>query len=219
MSGHTNVTDDQVAYARFFDALLRGDRPTCRALFQAWLQADKPLPWLYQDVLQRALYTVGERWASNEVSVATEHMVTAIAEQLLTLTYSRLFQRPSRSLSSVVACCVNEYHQLGGKMVADFFEWHGWRSYFLGANTPLPDLLDMVRGQHPDVLVFSVTLPDNLDRLHQAVREVRSTIPDLPILVGGQAFRHGGGRSLETVPSVKLLKTLDALETWIEAAS
>ena len=70
----------------------------------------------------------------------TEHLATAISESLLNLTYPRLFAQPRNGKSAVVTCVSNEYHQIGGKMVADIFELNGWRGHFLGANMPEADL-------------------------------------------------------------------------------
>jgi methanogenic corrinoid protein MtbC1 len=53
------------------------------------------------------------------------------------------------------------------KLVADIFELNDWRGYFLGANTPRPGLLDLVREKHPDVVTLSLTVYFNLESLLQ----------------------------------------------------
>lgn len=208
---------DDETYARYLDALLAGDRQQCRGYFEAWLAADIDLRVLYQDLVQRSLYEVGSRWERGLVSVATEHLATAITESLLNLVYPRLFSQPRLGKAAVVTSTMNEYHQLGGKMVADIFELNGWRGYFLGANTPPRDLIDLVRDKNADVVALSLTVSFNLEMLLQTAAAIRAELPAVPILVGGQAFRLGGRERAEEIADVRCLATLNELEEWIQS--
>jgi methanogenic corrinoid protein MtbC1 len=211
----TNEFTEQ-AYRRYLDALVAGDRQRCQAEFETWLASGMELRALYVDLIQRSLYEVGALWESGRVSVATEHLATAITESLLNLVYPRLFTQPRRKQSAVVCCAANEFHQLGGKMVADLFELNGWRGYFLGANTPVPDLIDLLADKKPNVAVLSVTIYYGMDALLNAATEIRARFPALPILVGGQAFRWGGRERAEQIAGVQYLPSLSALEAWMK---
>jgi len=116
----------------------------------------------------------------------------------------------------VVACAPNEHHQIGARLVADHFELNGWRSFFLGANTPARDLASLIAEKRPDVAALSLTLPVNLDALINEVREIREAFSGLPILVGGQAFRQAGRDLPERLPGLRLLTSLADLEEWIK---
>ena len=207
-------TDD--AYARYLEALLIGDRRRCREQFETWLAAGTPVRTIYQDLVQRSLYEVGALWEQGRVSVATEHLATAITESLLNLVYPWLFSQPHLGRSAVVTCAANEYHQIGGKMVADLFELNGWRGYFLGANTPVRDVKALIAEKQPDVVALSVAVAFSLDTLINAAAEIRAAFPDIPILVGGQAFRWGGRELVARLPGVRCLLSLGELEAWIK---
>jgi methanogenic corrinoid protein MtbC1 len=144
--------------------------------------------------------------------VAVEHLATAITERMLTLVHAQAFSGPPRDRSIIVACVADEYHQLGGRMIADFCEFRGWRGYFLGADTPLPDLLQMIEARRPTLLGLSLSVYSNLPALLRALQAVRAAYPDLPILVGGQAFRWGGLAAVQAFPSVFHVPSLDELE-------
>ncbi|MEI6412961.1 MAG: cobalamin-dependent protein [Pseudomonadota bacterium] len=202
-------------YARYLKALLAGDRQQCRILFETWLAAESDLRVLYQNLVQRSLYEVGALWEHGRISVATEHLATAITESLLNLVYPRLFSQPRLGKSAVVTCTANEYHQIGGKMVADIFELNGWRGYFLGANTPPGDLLVLIREKHPDVVALSLAVHFNLESLLQTATTVRTEFPEMPILVGGQAFHWGGREQVEQIAGVRYLGSLDELVSWM----
>jgi MerR family transcriptional regulator, light-induced transcriptional regulator len=206
-------------YDEYLEALLRGERSTCADIVRHLLAAEVPVRTLYTRLFQPALYQVGELWETNQVSVATEHLATAITEGLLHLVYPLLFGGPRLGKSAVISCTPNEYHQLGGKMVADCFELLGWRGYFLGANTPVQDLIAFVHARQPDAVALSLAVYFNLPALLEAATAIRSEFPRLPVLVGGQAFRAGGRGRVEQVPGVCHLASLDELESWIQSTS
>ena len=87
---------------------------------------------LYVNLFQRALYQVGELWEHQRISVAVEHLATAITESLIALVQPQIFCGPRLNRSIIVACVADEYHQLGGRMVADMFELQGWAGIFWG---------------------------------------------------------------------------------------
>ena len=208
--------DPESVYRAYLDGLLAHDRQQCREHFKQWLEADAGLRSIYDDLVRRSLYEVGELWERGRISVATEHLATAISESLLNLTYPRLFAQPRNGKSAVITCVPNEYHQIGGKMVADVFELNGWRGYFLGANTPVGDVITLIAEKRPDVVALSVATSFGLAEVIRAAAEIRAAFPALPIMVGGQAFRWGGKERIERLPGVCCLTDLGALEAWIK---
>jgi len=69
-------------------------------------------------------------------------------------------------------------HELGARTLADVFEFHGWRTSFLGANLPTRELLAMIKqGAHPpDLIALSATMPAHLPRLASHHRLPSATI-------------------------------------------
>jgi methanogenic corrinoid protein MtbC1 len=200
------------SYRRYLEGLLAGDRQKCSAVFQEWIESDKPPGEVYLKLVQRSLYEVGELWERGKVSVATEHLAAAITENLLNLVRSRQFVSSPSGKSVVVACVPNEYHQIGARLVADHFELNGWRSFFLGANTPTRALLSLIAEKRPDMIALSATMTFNLDALINQATEIRAAIPEVPILVGGQAFGEAGRERAERLPGLRFLKSLEDLE-------
>ena len=215
----TSVSTPNESYASFTAALLAGKRSDCQAIFESWLADDTDLRVIYQQRLQPALYEIGELWEQGRISVATEHLASAIVEGLLNLVYPRLFERTRNGKSAVVACTASEYHQIGGKIVADLFALNGWRADFLGADASVSYLLAMIRDKQPDVVVLSLAIAFNLEFLMQTAVAVRKAFPEIPILVGGQAFRWVGRERIEQIENVHYLATLDELVAWMESRS
>jgi methanogenic corrinoid protein MtbC1 len=209
--------DTEAAYRRYMCGLMEGDRLRCRAVFEEWLASSNELGEIYHNLVRRSLYEIGDLWQNGRISVAEEHLATAITESLLNLTYARLSVQPRVGKSAIVACAANERHQIGGRIVADIFQLHGWHSYFLGANTSLADLHLLVEEKRPDVIALSVTLASTLDSLLAATATTMAAFPNVPILVGGQALDRGGRQRL-CAAGLQCVATLGELEAWIKEA-
>lgn len=97
-------------------------------------------------------------------------------------------------------------------MVADTFEMFGWDSYFLGADTPIDELVKLVEKKQPDVIALSISIYSCLPTLRKTIQALRKRFAAPEIWVGGQAFRWGGKEQLADLPKVYLLESLSALQ-------
>ncbi|MEI6209178.1 MAG: cobalamin-dependent protein [Desulfuromonadales bacterium] len=206
----------ETTYQAYLEALIRGDRHRCRAMVEEMLKDEIDIRDLYTGIFQRSLYQVGELWESNKLTVACEHMATAITESLLPLAYQVIFSAPHCGRKAVVACAANEYHQLGGKMVADILELNGWDGYFLGANTPVNDLLALVDEKRPDMLCLSLSVYTGMPELITLLDRVRGEFSALPVIVGGQAFRWGGVDLVTAYSGVRHIGSIFELEHLVQ---
>ena len=205
----------QELYDTYFSALIRGDRSTCAGIVTRLLNEHPTVEMLYTGLFQRSMYDVGEQWELGKISVATEHLATSVTESLMPMVYPIIFAREHLPYTAVIACVADEYHQMGGRMVADIFEMSQWHGHFLGANSPLESLVVLLEEQKPDVLALSVSISSNLPNLEHAIQVCREAQPALPILIGGQAFRWGGQDIPERYPNVRLPSSLKDLRDWI----
>ena len=203
------------SYGPHLEFLLAGDRTGCSGIVSQLLDDGVPIRKLYVELLQRSLYEVGVLWEQNRISVAREHVATAITEFLLNLVYPRIFADEHCGRTAVVACVANEQHLLGARMVADILELNGWHGHFLGANTTATELLSLITETQPDLLALSLSLRSNLPSLLAMVNLVQQSFPELAIIVGGQAFRSGGHDLLAGLQGITQLTSIDQLEELI----
>lgn len=202
-------------YRRYLDALLRGERRRCRAVVERLLADDVAIKEIYTQLFQRSLYEVGDLWERAAVSVAVEHLATAITEGLLDLVYPRLFAGERRGRSAVIACVANEHHQIGAKMVADVFELDGWDAHFLGADADRGALLAATEARRPEVVGLSLALAANVHELRRLAGEIRGSFPGLQLVVGGQALRWLDAGALARETGARYLATLDEVERFL----
>jgi len=204
-----------ISFKLFLDALLAGDRPACSSIAWAYLDSGEPIISLYEHIITRSLYEVGRLWEFNRISVATEHMATAIAEAIMNELYPRVVQTTHIGRAMVAACVESEEHQVGIKMVADIFEMRGWDAYFLGANIPTGELMSFIRTRRPSLVALSLAIYFNVPLLAHMVAALRSAFPEISVLVGGQAFSHGPDVILRALGEVKHLPNLYSIEEYI----
>lgn len=207
---------DNTTYEKYFQSLLKGARNDCIAIVDELIDQNVAIDSIYTQLFQRALYQVGEYWEMNKISVATEHMATALTETLMIRLQPKIFSIERVGKKVVIACIANEYHQVGAKMIADIFEMNGWDGYFIGANTPLADLIHFINEQKPDLIGLSLSIYFNLPELSKVLEELQKHFSKTPILVGGQAFRWGGAELIAQFPNVELITGIDTLQKYIK---
>lgn len=195
--------------------MLAGNRTRCAQIVTEYRKVQPELIELYEEVFKRSLYEVGALWESNRISVATEHLSTALIEALLNDLYEQTLPEVYNGRKMVAACVEGESHQVGIKMVTDVFEMHGWQSFFLGADVPTNELLVFLRETEPDLVALSLSVYFHVPKLEMMLDRIRRSFPELPIVIGGQAFRHGGRELLDRYPGTVYLPDLPAVEHYI----
>jgi methanogenic corrinoid protein MtbC1 len=186
----SSVSDNLTALTqRYLAAQLAGDRrEALRLLVDEGLLRGIPLQDIHLKVIQSAQYEIGRLWQENRISVAQEHLATAISQLALSHLYRHLPRDPSNGKVVMLACVEGELHEVGARVASDFLEMAGFDVRFLGANVPTSHLVRMVREQTPHLLALSITMTYHLPALRTALEQVRAAAPKLPIAVGGLAF-------------------------------
>jgi len=199
----------------FLSALISGNRIRCSEIAHETLDNNGEIINLYETLIKQSLYEVGKLWENNKISVATEHLATSVAEAILNELYHMVISEKRVNRKAIVACVENEYHQVGIKMVADIFEKNGWDTYFLGASTPVNELINFAQPLKPQAFALSLSIYFHMPLLEKMICTLQPVFPDIPILVGGQAFNHGGKEIIEKYKNVTLINDLNTLELFI----
>lgn len=202
-------------YQQFLGHLIKGEKSACGDIVDALIKNGTKIKTIYNQLFRDSLYEVGHKWEKNEISVATEHLATALTENLMNKLYPYLFSQEHKNRKAIITSGANEYHQIGGRMVADIIELNGWDSYYLGANTPLLELMRMIEDKKPDIVGISISMFYNLPKLREYFAQLHRHFPELDIIVGGHAFTMSRDNILSDFPTVKQINTLDALEVYL----
>ena len=177
---------------RYLDTLLRGERHVASQMILEAVEEGVEVKAIYQHVFQPVQREVGRLWQMNELSVAQEHYCTAATQMIMSQLYPTIFAGEKVGRRLVATCIEGDLHELGVRMVADFFEMEGWDTYYLGANTPVNGIIETLETRQVDLLAVSATIPAHVGKVRELIDQVRATEAGagVQILVGGYPFNH-----------------------------
>lgn len=173
-------------------ALLQGDRRRAEAIVEEWCAQGHSLLDIEVNLIQTALYHIGQMWQENRVSVTQEHLATATAQTVMADFFARSPLPPLKGRRVLLACVEGNEHAVGLRMVSDAFELNGWEVQFAGANTPTHDLVEQVASWQPHVVGLSIAFPHQLDAARDAIVSLRSRFGERcpKVIVGGAAVNQ-----------------------------
>jgi diguanylate cyclase (GGDEF)-like protein len=182
----------------YVDAICGGDAEAAAAVIDDALDRGVSPVELQSRVIAPAMRAVGVLWEGGGMSVAEEHLATAISYQTLTRLYPVLLgQGKRRGDAVVVAGAAGDHHLLALRMVADVFEGAGFAVLFAGADVPQEVLLALVAEHQPAIVALGITMPLNAAALARELLALRAHDPQLRLVVGGQGvpetLRECGG--------------------------
>lgn len=170
-------------------SLLSGDeRGVEKALARA-LGRGADLAVVSRDLVGPALDEVGEMWSRGEISIAEEHLATALVYRVVTQ-HTAAFLPPPGAPRLVLACLAGEFHELGAAIAALVARSSGWDADLLGANVPRSEILRFLVQRRPAAVGLSIALPAHVAECSKAIAEIRRAVPGVKVLVGGLACRR-----------------------------
>lgn len=196
--------------------LLNGDRQKCSTIAKQYLSENSSIKDLYENIFRESLYEVGVLWENNKITVATEHMATAIVEGILNELYAELEMQEKQNKKVLLTCVDNELHQVGIKMVADVFEMNGWESKFLGTGIPISELVQFIKQENPEAVAISMSIYFNYQNLLKMVDVLHNEFPTLNIFIGGQAFAHKKEARSQEINDVIYISDLYELDNYLK---
>jgi methanogenic corrinoid protein MtbC1 len=184
-SGHDAFADIR---EQFVAAQLAGDRRKALELIkESPALAGASPSAIRTHVIRAAQAEIGRLWQANAISIAQEHMATAISHLALAALFDQDQPQAPNGRTVVVACVEGELHEFPARLVADELDVAGFDVRFLGASVPTDHLLAFITREEPDLIVLSATLALHADSVRTAVKRIREhTNNRLPIAVGGQ---------------------------------
>lgn len=174
--------------AEYMDLLLNGQRHAAVQLILDAVRQGTSITSIYLDVFQRTQQEIGRLWQLNQISVAQEHYCTAVTQFTMSQLYPYIFTSARKDRRMVATSVGGELHEIGIRMVADFFELHGWDTYYLGANAPTEAVVHAVAENGADLLAISATLTPHVQKVAELVEAVRTMKRPPKVMVGGYPF-------------------------------
>jgi methylmalonyl-CoA mutase cobalamin-binding domain/chain len=178
--------------AQFESALLAGHQRGALAVLNRCLDDGRSLVEVELQIIKPSLYNIGERWQANQVSVASEHLATAIAQSVMTVGLLRSAPPPTIGRRVLLACVAGNEHALGLRMVADAFQLSGWDVQYLGANVPSAAITQHAMKWKADIVGLSVSFPQQLPIVREITAQLGQRLSGdrAAVIIGGIAINR-----------------------------
>ncbi|WP_130805355.1 cobalamin B12-binding domain-containing protein [Senegalia massiliensis] len=150
---------------------------------------------LYTKILSPSLNEVNY-WEDKSYHIWKEHVRSSIIRTIIENCYPYVIKERDNKYKLhhkkriAIVCPRDEQHELGARMITDFFILAGYDSIFVGGNTPTKEFLNALNKIELDYIAISVSNYYNLVEAYKAIQAIKNINNDIKILVGGNAFKN-----------------------------
>src|SRR3954453_3794655 len=155
------------------------DGPAAEAVLDR-LFADFTVETTLREVLVPYLGDLGDRWAKGDIGVTTEHFASNLLRARLASLARGWGQ--GHGPCAVLACPPGERHDLPLLTFGVVLHRNGWRIIYLGADTPLADLVQTVTEKRPDVVILAAVTPE---RFQESIPDLITLARTAPLHLAG----------------------------------
>src|SRR5271165_3961941 len=170
----------------FAAALERGDAEMAEGAIATGIEDGISPTMLHAEVIGPALRRIKVLCGTGAIDPEREHRATTITRRILATLYRYMTGSTEPTRERVLLAGVGGDEQtLGLQMVHDQLAAAGYKTIF-DADLSAEQLLATIETQSPDLVVLGVTEP-RAASIEIALRDLRSSRPDIPIVLGGAA--------------------------------
>ena len=170
---------------KLYKKLTNGDIEECVKIYEEYIKIFKASDF-FDRILKPVMQKIGDDWANDKISIATEHVASNVAQTLVKIIMDQIsnFGKKKRILICVP---LGEEHHLGCDVLETYLTIKGFKIYNMGTSIPTESILDFIKSNKPDVVLLSITLEDNLLAGQRLVKKIKEQYK-IPILIGGFAL-------------------------------
>jgi len=201
----------RVAVERAVRAARRFDAPDLQAVLER-AAVTLGVPVFLESVVTPVVERIGHGWAEGSVTVAQEHMATAVLRRVLGWLLG-VFEVPGATRRLVVATPPHQLHELGALLVGVSAAAEGWRVTYLGPDMPADDLVSAVEQTGAQAVALSIVYVSDDTEVAAAIRDIRAGLPaSVALIIGGAASNRIGRQAeaagalvVDTLPEFRAL--------------
>ena len=141
----------------------------------------------FDKILRPVMSKIGDDWANNRISIATEHVASNVAQTLVKIIMDQVTGMVNKK--KILVCVpIGEEHHLGCDVLETYLSIKGFKVYNMGTSIPTESILSFIESNKPDVILVSITLEDNIPAGQRLVKKIKEQY-NIPILIGGFALQ------------------------------
>tara|TARA_B100000949_G_scaffold92824_1_gene82849 strand:+ start:103 stop:957 length:855 start_codon:yes stop_codon:yes gene_type:complete len=139
----------------------------------------------FDKIIKPILYDVGDRWKQNKLLIGTEHV---ISNRINTVIKQTITHRKKRTNYKILICNpTGERHNIACNILESVLINNGFNVFNISPSTPSEDVLQYIDEIKPNLILISITLPNNIKAGINLVERTSNSYK-IPIIVGGQAI-------------------------------
>lgn len=187
-----NSSEINALCARLRSMMDSGDAPgAVDAALNAVMDNKVSLREFYSECLVPLLAGLGRDWQAGDLAVWREHTISAICRDIIGAMAPLIKKRsgPSNGKTVVLACPPDEQHDIGLRIQADLYRLDGWNAIFLGADTPVAEIINAAKEAGAAAIVLSAATHFGIIATRTASDEISAAIPAAEIVLTGPAFK------------------------------
>lgn len=167
--------------------LTNGQRENMIKIFTTFTKSSTVDGFL-EKILQPVMYKIGDLWAENKLSVASEHIASNLAHDLVKIIGEQISRTDGRG--KILICTPpGEEHNLGCNILESFLQSKRYTVFNLSPSAPAESILSFIADNKPDLILVSITLEENIKSGQRFVKKISDKF-DIPIFVGGLALEN-----------------------------
>jgi MerR family transcriptional regulator, light-induced transcriptional regulator len=182
---------------KLYLSLAAGDVDSATRIYEG-SRAVLSLEDFFDKILKPVMYDIGTRWEKGKIDVATEHVCSNTAHGLVAAINKGISKSANRE--KILLCSPDgELHGLSTSILESVLESKGYKVFNAAPSIPTDSVITFIKNNKPDLIMVSITLPDNLKAGERLVKRIRAEFL-VPILVGGLAIslKEGHFPGIET---------------------
>lgn len=169
---------------------------------------------LVNNFLLPLLTRLGSDVAAGLVSIAQEHVLSALLKEKIYAALSRLKPSTRRHARFVLAAPEGDFHEMGLLLAHLMIRQSGFQSLFLGPHTPAQDLTETALRFHATHLLIVATV----SKRQGAVQDLLSYVADIQKKSGShlKILVSGGQAPTLATPPLECLRTFGDLTSYLQ---
>lgn len=179
-----------------FRCLTNGERDQALKIYETYTKGATPVEF-FEKILKPVMYEIGDLWEAKKLNVASEHIASNIAHDLVKIIGERISKADGRA--KILVCTTpGEEHNLGCNILESFLQSKRYKIFNLSPNAPTEDVVDFIRNDKPDLILVSITLDENIRPGQRFVKKLSEKYK-IPIFIGGLALKNSNAKFYATV--------------------
>ncbi|HHV75474.1 MAG TPA: cobalamin-binding protein, partial [Thermoanaerobacterium sp.] len=143
----------------YLNFLLDADTTGAHELIKSLIDAGVKIPDIYLNIFEPVQYEIGRLWQMNMITVAHEHYATGVTQTIIAELYPHILESAEKIGKTLVTICINnELHELGLRIVSDFFEMNGMGLHIPRSQHTQDSIIKIIKEHDPELILISATI-------------------------------------------------------------